>query len=159
LLPEIQLLSTSTPEAQQDLITLALPPKITNTFRMETVRDVGETIEEAKSPSAKPFAPESGAVDLLLSVQTTFGTEELVYILVEHKSYRDTRVAIALLRYVAGLYHKWEKLPLPVIRPVVFYHGSSPGRSRRTSPDCTAPADKRNHEAVNRRTLRTDTSP
>jgi len=60
------------------------------------VRDAGETIEEAKSPSAKPFAPESGAVDLLLSVQTTFGTEELVYILVEHKSYRDTPAILSM---------------------------------------------------------------
>ena len=30
----------STPEAQQDLISLALPPEITNTFRMETVKCV-----------------------------------------------------------------------------------------------------------------------
>jgi len=92
----------STREAQQDLIRLAFPPEITYTCRMETVRDVGEIIEEAEDSPGKHFAIESGAVDLLLSVQTTFGTEELVYILVEHKSYRDKRVAIQLLRYVAG---------------------------------------------------------
>jgi predicted transposase/invertase (TIGR01784 family) len=48
-----------------------------------------------------------------------------VYILFEHKCYRDTAIFVQLLRY---MYMMWQKdidenRPLRVIIPVVFYHG------------------------------------
>lgn len=153
---EIFRLVFSTREAQQDLIRLALPRPVTRRFRMDTVRDVpGEvsgagtqartaSSEDRELMADKTEAPETvqtersgptlrhdswlrpGQADLLLSVQTVEGSEELVYVVVEHKSYPDKRVAVQLLRYVAGLWHRWRRLPLPVIHPVVLYHGPEP---------------------------------
>ena len=116
----------TTPEAQQDLVQLALPGRITRRFRLETLRAAagnvqGDTGKEIVAP---------GQVDLLLSVETESGSRELIYILVEHKSYPDRRVAVQLLRYVAGLWHQWQTTPLPVIHPVVVYCG----RTRWTIP-------------------------
>lgn len=103
----------STIEAQQDLVTLSLPRKITAHFRMNTLR---ESAQETKT----------GRIDLLLEVQTKSGATEDVYILVEHKSSNAPLVAVQLLEYVGGILRRMGKPPLPVIHPVVFYHGTSP---------------------------------
>jgi hypothetical protein len=103
----------STTEAQQDLVRLALPPEITSRFRLETVRDASE----------ESAGVTRGRADLLLSVETADDTTEYVYVLVEHKSFRDPTVAVQLLGYVAGIMRKHGKLPMPVVHPVVFYHG------------------------------------
>ena len=89
----------TTPEAQQDLVQLALPGRITRHYRLETLRAAagnvhGDTGKEIVAP---------GQVDLLLSVETDSGSRELIYILVEHKSYPDRHVAVQLLRNVAGV--------------------------------------------------------
>ena len=100
----------STQEAQQDLVCMALPAEITSRFRMNTVRESGQETG-------------SGRMDLLLTVETKDGSAEYVYVLVEHKSYRDRTVAVQLLGYVAGIMKRHKALPMPVIHPVVFYHG------------------------------------
>ncbi|MDA3950771.1 MAG: Rpn family recombination-promoting nuclease/putative transposase [Spirochaeta sp.] len=101
----------STVEAQQDLVGMALPAEITSRFRMETVRDAGQETG-------------SGRMDLLLTVETIDDSTEYVYVLLEHKSYRDAKVAVQLLGYVAGIMRKHGTLPMPIIHPVVFYHGA-----------------------------------
>ena len=64
--------------------------------------------------------------DLMLSVKI-LGKEVKIYILIEHKSYRDVKVALQMLLYMAKFYedfrkyHKGEKLP--VVIPIVVYHG------------------------------------
>ncbi|MFA7568232.1 MAG: Rpn family recombination-promoting nuclease/putative transposase [Alkalispirochaeta sp.] len=77
---------------------------------MKTVRESGQETT-------------SGRADLVLTVETTDGTTEYVYVLVEHKSYRDRTVAVQLLGYVAGIMERYRTLPIPVVHPVVFYHG------------------------------------
>ncbi len=94
----------STREAQQDLVSMALPAEITSRFRMNTVR---ESSQETGT----------GRMDLLLTVETKDDTTEYVYVLVEHKSYRDRTVAVQLLGYVAGIMKKHGTLPMPVIHP------------------------------------------
>jgi hypothetical protein len=103
----------STVEAQQDLVQMALPPEITSRFRIDTVRDAGQETG-------------SGRMDLLLTVETIDDTTEYVYVLVEHKSYHHRTVAVQLLGYVAGVMRKHGNLPMPVVHPVVFYHGEEP---------------------------------
>ncbi|MDA3949821.1 MAG: Rpn family recombination-promoting nuclease/putative transposase [Spirochaeta sp.] len=101
----------STVEAQQDLVRMALPEELTSRFRIDTVRDAGQETG-------------SGRMDLLLTVETIDETTEYVYVLLEHKSYRDATVAVQLLGYVAGIMRKHGTLPMPIIHPVVFYHGA-----------------------------------
>jgi hypothetical protein len=63
--------------------------------------------------------------DLFYRVGLKEGGEAFVYFLLEHKSGPDERVAIQLLRYLA---QAWDRLPLPLplIIPVVIYHGTAP---------------------------------
>ena len=65
--------------------------------------------------------------DLLLRVRLRTGGEAYVLILLEHKSAPDPRVAIQVLRYSALT---WDRLPLPLplIIPVVVYHGAKKWR-------------------------------
>ncbi len=101
----------STKEAQQDLVSMALPAEITSRFRMNTVRESGQETG-------------SGRMDLLLTVETTDGSSEYVYVLVEHKSYPAPMVAVQLLGYIGGILKRYRKPPVPIIHPLVFYHGA-----------------------------------
>ncbi len=64
--------------------------------------------------------------DLLFSVKTVTKSEVFIYLLLEHKSAPDAWVAFQLLRYIVQF---WERLRsqgsqrLPLIIPIVFYHG------------------------------------
>jgi hypothetical protein len=92
------------PEAQQDLVTMALPPAITSRFRLETIRDAGQESG-------------SGRADLVLTVETTDDTTELVYVLVEHKSRPAPLVAVQLMGYVAEVMKRRKNPPVPVVYP------------------------------------------
>ncbi|HMV46453.1 MAG TPA: Rpn family recombination-promoting nuclease/putative transposase [Blastocatellia bacterium] len=65
------------------------------------------------------------AADLLFRVRLIGGGEAYILILLEHKSTPDERVALQVLRYSVL---KWDRmaLPLPLIIPVVVYHGAKP---------------------------------
>lgn len=116
---------------------MALPEGLLATFRMETLRDVSDQVHGEEAPgstrSEKETTEESrtshafsrpGQIDLLLLVEDTSSRLHFVYVLVEHKSYPDNRVALQLMHYMAGLWRQWNQLPLPVIHPVVLYHGT-----------------------------------
>ena len=67
--------------------------------------------------------------DLLFSVAWRGGGEALVYLLFEHQSTPDRLMAYRLLRYLVRIWEHWctehpGKEVLPVIVPVVLYHGS-----------------------------------
>jgi predicted transposase/invertase (TIGR01784 family) len=66
--------------------------------------------------------------DLLFSVAWRDGGEALVYLLFEHQSTSDDRMAFRLLRYLVRIWERWlaehpRAETLPVIVPVVLYHG------------------------------------
>lgn len=64
--------------------------------------------------------------DLLFRVKLVTDDDLYIYLLVEHKSAPDPGVAFQLLRYIVRI---WERLfeagceTLPMILPIVFYHG------------------------------------
>jgi Putative transposase, YhgA-like/Domain of unknown function (DUF4351) len=68
--------------------------------------------------------------DLLFSMDLKSGEPALVYILFEHKSYPDAMVAFQLLRYLIAIWYRYLSggggRPLPVIIPMVVYHGAEP---------------------------------
>ncbi|MEP7336131.1 MAG: Rpn family recombination-promoting nuclease/putative transposase [Acidobacteriota bacterium] len=64
--------------------------------------------------------------DLLLRVKLKNGGEAFIYILLEHKSAPDEFVALQLFLYLARIWQpnlRSRTKPLPVVFPVVFYHG------------------------------------
>jgi predicted transposase/invertase (TIGR01784 family) len=67
--------------------------------------------------------------DLLFSVAWRGGGEALVYLLFEHQSTSDGLMAFRLLRYLVRIWERWladhpRAKVLPVIVPVVLYHGA-----------------------------------
>jgi len=68
----------------------------------------------------------------LFQVDTIDGHTEFLYVLVEHKSYRDGHVAIQLLEYIALIYRRWVNQfgsvgsPVPELTVIVVYHGVEP---------------------------------
>ncbi|HAS51441.1 MAG TPA: transposase, partial [Gammaproteobacteria bacterium] len=65
--------------------------------------------------------------DLLYAVNLHEGKKGYVHLLFEHKSYVESRINLDLLRYRVRIWEAWlkdkNKGLLPVIIPVVFYHG------------------------------------
>jgi predicted transposase/invertase (TIGR01784 family) len=69
--------------------------------------------------------------DLLFSVAWRGGQDALVYLLFEHQSTSDGWMAFRLLRYLVRIWERWmsenpHAKALPVIVPVVLYHGADP---------------------------------
>jgi predicted transposase YdaD len=69
--------------------------------------------------------------DVLFSVTWRGAGEALVYVLFEHQSTSDPRMAFRLLRYLVRIWERWltdhpRAEALPVIVPVVLYHGAEP---------------------------------
>lgn len=61
--------------------------------------------------------------DLLFEVES-LGKREYVYFLFEHKSYKDGNVTVQMLTYVLEIWRKKGKNEkLPIVFPIVFYHG------------------------------------
>ena len=65
--------------------------------------------------------------DMLYRVKLKTGSEAFVYTLIEHKSSPDALAPLQLLRYMVRIWVDWTRenrgKKLPVIIPLVFYHG------------------------------------
>jgi predicted transposase/invertase (TIGR01784 family) len=107
------------PEVAAEFFRLYLPPEVAERLDLSWVK-----LEDASFVDEKLREHFS---DLLFRVGLKDGGEAFIYILLEHKSAPDERVALQLLRYVA---QAWDRLPapLPLIVPVVVYHGAKPWR-------------------------------
>ncbi len=101
-----------------DLIRKHLPKDITSQF----ASDLPELVSGS-------FVDESLAVhlsDMLYRVKLKTGGDVFVYTLIEHKSSPDALAPLQLLRYMTRIWSDWTKENkgrLPVIIPLVFYHG------------------------------------
>ncbi len=109
----------SRPDAAETFVLNFLPPNVTgllkpNSFRPSKGSFVDERLKEHFS-------------DLLYSVDLKNGKEAYVYLLFEHKSDRDLKVAYQLLRYLTRLWDETTKCGVEPVRPVipiVLYHGT-----------------------------------
>lgn len=102
-----------------EFLELYLPPviaKLLDFAQLETVKDsfVNNELQEYFS-------------DLLFRVPLKSGAPAYVYVLLEHKSAPDKMVAFQLLGYIPPILEKvrGKSDKLPLILPVVFYHGRS----------------------------------
>lgn len=112
----------SDPRRATEILRVVLPPGLARRVDWSTLRPVpGSFIDEALRGSA---------VDLLFSA-TMDGRQIGLYVLFEHQSTYDRWMPRRLLRYMDGA---WEAMcraspeleRLPVIVPVVLYHGERP---------------------------------
>ena len=97
-----------------------LPPEIVARLAPEPPVPVpGHFIDEQLKPHLS---------DLLYELRLVTGDSVLLYALIEHKSSPNALTPLQLLRYMTRIWSKRGRErrgePLPVIIPVVFYHGS-----------------------------------
>ena len=83
--------------------------------------------------------------DLLYAVNLREGeSTAYVHLLFEHKSYVESRINLDLLRYRVRIWEQWLKDGntgrLPVILPVVFYHGAARWSAKRQFAETVAEA-------------------
>jgi predicted transposase/invertase (TIGR01784 family) len=85
--------------------------------------------------------------DLLYEIKLNGGGDGLVYFLFEHKSFHDRFTALQILRYMVEIWELRRKqrknsAPLPLIVPVVVYHGRSRREALRIRDLVTVPDDR-----------------
>ena len=109
--------SFSRPQIIEQFIVEYLPPAIVSRLRLDTL-----TLE---SDSFVDEEFQEHQADMLYSVLTTMGDKIYLYLLLEHKSYRDPMIAWQLLRYIVQIWEQdsKEKRPLRLVLPIVIYHG------------------------------------
>ncbi|HMX68671.1 MAG TPA: Rpn family recombination-promoting nuclease/putative transposase, partial [Accumulibacter sp.] len=75
------------------------------------------------------------SADLLYAVDQCAGGVSFVHVLFEHKSYLEPRISLDLLRYRVRIWEQWLNAGnsgrLPLVLPVVVYHGATRWRISR----------------------------
>jgi len=114
------------PERAAAELRVALPAEVVaqvdwDSLRQEPGSVVDEELRETES-------------DLLFSARLTGGRTVLFYVLLEHQSSVDPWMALRMLRYVVRQLERWRQdhpgsVLLPVIVPLVLYHGPEGGWS------------------------------
>jgi predicted transposase/invertase (TIGR01784 family) len=101
-----------------------LPPAVAEAMEWTTLRAAKESFLDAELAAQQ--------TDLLYEVESRAGGTGYVYLLFEHKSYVEPRIALDLLRYRVRIWEHWlnagHQGRLPVIVPVVVYHGAATWR-------------------------------
>jgi predicted transposase/invertase (TIGR01784 family) len=104
------------PERAKDFLNNFLPEVVKaqldfSTLEIDPTEYVDSTLEEHRT-------------DVLFALRYCNNDPLFVYVLVEHKSYIEARVAFQLLRYMVRIWEKCDKnAPLPMVLPLVLYHG------------------------------------
>jgi predicted transposase/invertase (TIGR01784 family) len=108
-------------EVAAEFLERYLPAEVAATLDWATLRPEKETFLD-------PQLTQHPA-DLLYAVTLHGGEAGYVYVLFEHKSYVEARINLDLLRYRVRIWEQWlndgNTGLLPVIIPVVFYHGAA----------------------------------
>jgi predicted transposase/invertase (TIGR01784 family) len=118
-------------EVAAEFLERYLPAEVAATVDWTTLRAEKETFLDAQLTQHP--------ADLLYAVTMHGGEAGYVYVLFEHKSYVESRINLDLLRYRVRIWEQWlqdgNSGLLPVIIPVVFYHGAARwGAWRRARP-------------------------
>ena len=112
----------------EDFLRSYLPENVLGQVRLDTLairKDTFVGADQAEHSS-----------DLLYEVRFADDRPGFVYFLFEHKSYPDRFVCLQLLRYLVSIWELHRKqhpgcVALPLIIPIVVYHGKTPQRAVR----------------------------
>ena len=121
-------------EVAAEFLQRYLPPEVAAVLNWATLRAEKETFLD-------PQLTQHPA-DLLYAVNRRGGEKSYVHLLFEHKSYVEWRINLDLLRYRVRIWEQWlqdgNRGPLPVILPVVFYHGADRWTAKRQFAETVA---------------------
>ncbi|UJL45861.1 Rpn family recombination-promoting nuclease/putative transposase [Virgibacillus sp. NKC19-16] len=111
-------------EVAKDFLNNYLPERIMNVINLNTI--------EPQKDSFINEELQEGFSDMLFQVDIN-QEEGYIYFLFEHKSYNSKDIALQLLKYMLEIWNvkvKKEQNALPVIIPLVIYHGSETWNSK-----------------------------
>lgn len=107
------------PERAAAELRAALPARLAALVDWSTLRREPSNVVDAQLRETQS--------DLLFSAQLTSGPPVLIFVLIEHQSTVDRWMALRMLKYVVRQWEAWHQQhpdrPLPVIVPLVLYHG------------------------------------
>lgn len=126
-------------EIAADYVRQYLPEGVTRNLLLDTMTISKDTF--VSGDQSRHYS------DLLYEVKMHGGGEGLVYFLFEHKSFHDRFTALQLLRYMVEIWELRRKqrrkcTALPLIIPIVVYHGG-PRRTSARIRDLVAAPDAR----------------
>jgi len=106
-----------------DFLSHYLPPEAAALVNLSSVQPMADTFVDDEL--------RAHYTDLLFAVRLTDNRPAAVYVLFEHKSFPDVRVAFQLLRYMVRIWERWPKASggLQPIIPLVVYHGQPEWRT------------------------------
>lgn len=115
-------------EVAGDFLANYLPATVLQHVQLDTLTITKDTFVDKKQAAH--------ASDLLYQVQLTGDRPGFIYFLFEHKSYADRFIALQLLRYMLEIWELYRKQNpksqyLPMIIPIVVYHGRPKGQATR----------------------------
>ncbi len=131
----------SEPSRAASLLTDYLPPKVAHLLDLKAPLEAvkGSFVDEAARTSQ---------CDALFRVRLKDGKDARLYVLLEHKSQVDAATPLQLLGYMVNIWRreiersksersksKSGRIRLPVIIPLVFYHGRGRWTAERSVPD------------------------
>ncbi|MBF0477456.1 MAG: Rpn family recombination-promoting nuclease/putative transposase, partial [Deltaproteobacteria bacterium] len=110
-------------DVAQDFLRHYLPAQVLNLLDLDTMETTKDSFIDERLRAH--FS------DLIYQIKMKLPQQAYVCLLFEHKSYPDRQVPVQLLRYMVQIWdHIFDQDPsvkhLPVIIPLVVYHGASP---------------------------------
>ncbi|WP_051822757.1 Rpn family recombination-promoting nuclease/putative transposase [Desulfonatronum thiodismutans] len=117
-------------EVAADFLANYLPAKVLKHIKLDTLAITKDSFVDEKQ--AEHYS------DLLYQIMLSSDRPGFVYFLFEHKSYPDRFVVLQLLRYIIEIWELHLKQnqkakTLPLIIPIVIYHGKPKGKAIRLS--------------------------
>ena len=110
----------------RDLLACILPSLLREKLDLSTLRVI--------SPDHTDSSLRNHRADVLFEVRYRSKKKLLIYLLLEHKSYRDAKASFQVLRYIVHRAEDWlrQKQPCHCILPVVIYNGLRPWAEARS---------------------------
>ena len=104
-------------DVARNFLTEYLPPDILVNLQLDTLQLQSDSFIDEKLQSHQ--------TDILYETQLADESTTSIYLLFEHKSYPDSKVALQLLRYMVRICERQQesKQTLQPIIPIVIYHG------------------------------------
>ena len=106
------------PKSILPILRTILPVEAMDCLKLETLHQKGIQLSTKALRRSIP--------DLLFTCECKNGSEALIHFVFEHKSYKDEKVAVQVLLYMALIWdhYRLKGKQLPYIIPVIFYHNA-----------------------------------
>ncbi|MEL6340907.1 MAG: Rpn family recombination-promoting nuclease/putative transposase, partial [Myxococcota bacterium] len=128
------------PEVAADILGFVLPEALAAALDLASIESAGTEFVDARLQQTEP--------DIVLKMKTVNGAQALLFVVLEHQSSVDPWMAYRMSRSTMRLWESWRAKNrkaslLPVVIPVVLYHGDAPWQAEANIGELIEGADVR----------------